>query len=62
MTPVFDWVEKKGLQPEVLLYFTDLAVSDFPKQPPPYETLWLEPKQQSKYRRQPGFGRCLAIQ
>jgi predicted metal-dependent peptidase len=38
--PVFDWVEREGLQPDALIYFTDGA-GDFPPQPPSYPVLWL---------------------
>lgn len=37
--PVFDWVEKEGLQPDALVYLTDMMGS-FPKQEPSYPTLW----------------------
>jgi predicted metal-dependent peptidase len=39
-SPVFDWVEKQGLQPESLIYFTD-AEGEFPDAQPPYPVLWL---------------------
>ncbi|HEB95085.1 MAG TPA: hypothetical protein ENI96_01480 [Sedimenticola thiotaurini] len=38
--PVFDWVERQGMQPETLVYFTD-AEAQFPLQPPPYPVIWL---------------------
>ncbi len=38
--PVFQWVEKQGLQPETLVYFTD-AEGEFPNAQPPYPVLWL---------------------
>ena len=38
--PVFEWVDRQGIQPELLLYFTD-AEGEFPKEPPPYPVVWL---------------------
>jgi predicted metal-dependent peptidase len=38
--PVFDWVDRQGLSPDLLVYFTD-AEGDFPKQEPPYPVVWL---------------------
>lgn len=38
--PVFDWVERQGRSPDLLLYFTD-AEGDFPKAEPPYPVIWL---------------------
>ncbi len=38
--PVFEWVERTGLQPDLLLYFTD-GRGEFPRRPPPYPVLWL---------------------
>ncbi|MDI6747531.1 MAG: VWA-like domain-containing protein [Rhodocyclaceae bacterium] len=39
-TPVFEWIEKSGQQPDSLVYFTD-AEGEFPAQPPNYPVLWL---------------------
>lgn len=39
-TPVFDWVEGRGVKPDVLLYFTD-AQGEFPEFAPGYPVLWL---------------------
>ncbi|MBN2886602.1 MAG: hypothetical protein JXM75_07860 [Chromatiaceae bacterium] len=39
-TPVFDWVERWGPRPDLLLYFTD-ARGDFPARAPDYPVLWL---------------------
>ncbi len=39
-TPVFEWVERSGLRPEALVYFTD-GDGPFPDQPPAYPVLWL---------------------
>ncbi|MFZ0791243.1 MAG: VWA-like domain-containing protein [Chromatiaceae bacterium] len=38
--PVFQWVAKEGIQPDLLVYFTD-ADGDFPKQEPHYPVIWL---------------------
>jgi len=38
--PVFDWVEQRGLQPDVLVYFTD-AEGEFPQQAPNFPVVWL---------------------
>ncbi len=38
--PVFEWVEKQGMHPETLVYFTD-AEGEFPTHPPAYPVLWL---------------------
>ena len=38
--PVFQWVAKEGIQPDLLVYFTD-ADGEFPKQEPHYPVIWL---------------------
>ncbi len=38
--PVFDWVERQGRSPDLLLYFTD-AKGDFPRAEPSYPVIWL---------------------
>ncbi|AGA90522.1 hypothetical protein Thimo_1748 [Thioflavicoccus mobilis 8321] len=38
--PVFDWVDRNGHQPDLLVYFTD-AEGAFPGAPPAYPTIWL---------------------
>jgi predicted metal-dependent peptidase len=38
--PVFQWVGKEGIQPDLLVYFTD-ADGEFPKEEPPYPVVWL---------------------
>ena len=38
--PVFEWVEKQGLRPEALVYFTD-AEGEFPERAPHYPVIWL---------------------
>jgi predicted metal-dependent peptidase len=39
-TPVFEWIERDHLHPDLLLYFTD-AQGEFPVLPPPYPVVWL---------------------
>jgi predicted metal-dependent peptidase len=39
-SPVFDWLTRERLRPDVLIYFTD-AEGDFPSSPPPFPVLWL---------------------
>lgn len=38
--PVFDWIERAGLRPDALVYFTD-AEGHFPDRAPDYPVLWL---------------------
>ncbi|WP_456444431.1 vWA domain-containing protein [Thiolapillus sp.] len=38
--PVFQWVDKQGMKPEILVYFSDLA-GQFPELAPSYPVLWL---------------------
>lgn len=37
--PVFDWIADQGLDPDALIYLTDLE-GKFPKDEPPYPTVW----------------------
>ncbi|HCA26507.1 MAG TPA: hypothetical protein DEP05_02510 [Betaproteobacteria bacterium] len=39
-TPVFDWIDRQGQRPDVVLYFTD-AEGDFPPQEPAVPVIWL---------------------
>ena len=39
-TPVFDWLEKQEMCPDLLVYFTD-AEGEFPQQMPMYPVIWL---------------------
>lgn len=39
-TPAFEWVEREGLRPDLLVYFTD-AQGEFPARAPDYPVLWL---------------------
>ncbi|MCF7984433.1 MAG: VWA-like domain-containing protein [Thiohalocapsa sp.] len=38
--PVFDWIERTGLRPDLLVYFTD-ADGAFPEREPYYPVIWL---------------------
>ena len=38
--PVFDWINRDRLSPDLLVYFTD-AEGEFPKQEPQYPVVWL---------------------
>jgi predicted metal-dependent peptidase len=38
--PVFSWVDREGLRPDLLVYFTD-AEGEFPAKEPPYPVIWL---------------------
>ena len=38
--PVFDWLERERLNPDLLVYFTD-AEGVFPSRPPPFPVVWL---------------------
>lgn len=39
-TPPFEWLQREGQQPDLLVYFTD-AEGEFPKGEPDYPVLWL---------------------
>jgi predicted metal-dependent peptidase len=38
--PVFQWIDRAGLRPDLLVYFTD-AEGQFPECEPPYPVIWL---------------------
>jgi len=38
--PVFGWIERAGLRPDLLVYFTD-AQGEFPAAEPPFPVIWL---------------------
>jgi len=60
--PVFDWVEEYAFTPDVLLYFTDLAIPEQHKpKDPGYPVLWIEGPVISKYRKQPEFGEVITL-
>ncbi len=54
--PVFDYIEREGLQPSLLIYFTD-AKGTFPASEPPYETIWV-----LNEAREVPFGRIIFLQ
>lgn len=39
-TPVFEWIERENMKPDIVLYFTD-AEGEFPQHAPPFSVLWL---------------------
>jgi predicted metal-dependent peptidase len=39
-TPIFELMEKEGIEPAVLIYTTDLR-GTFPDEPPPYPVMWV---------------------
>jgi predicted metal-dependent peptidase len=39
-TPVFDWIERENLNPDLLVYFTD-AEGEFPQHEPRFPVIWL---------------------
>jgi predicted metal-dependent peptidase len=39
-TPVFEWIDREGLRPDLLVYFTDGA-GEFPRQEPAFPVIWL---------------------
>lgn len=39
-TPVFEWIEREQMRPDLLVYFTD-AQGEFPTAAPPYPVVWL---------------------
>jgi predicted metal-dependent peptidase len=53
--PVFQWVEEQGLQPQVLVYFSDLE-GRFPELAPSYPVLWLV-----KGRGKPPWGQRIQL-
>lgn len=52
--PVFEWVARQGLRPDVFIGLTDLY-SAFPSRTPPYPVLWVTPRVHGK----PPFGRVI---
>lgn len=39
--PPFEWAEKQQIEPECLIYLTDMCCNDFPKEPPAYPVMWI---------------------
>jgi predicted metal-dependent peptidase len=54
-TPVFDWLDRDLIAPDLLIYFTD-AQGEFPAAAPPYPVLWLV-----KGRAEVPFGERIAL-
>ena len=40
--PGFAWLDERGIEPGVCLYFTDMECSDFPEAEPPFPTIWVD--------------------
>lgn len=57
--PVFKYIEKHGIEPVCLLYFTDGYCNSFPKNIPDYKTLWVL-TEKSDYFKNP-FGETTYI-
>ena len=55
LRPVFDWLDKKSIRPDLLVYFTD-AEGPFPDYPPDYPVIWV-----IKGPRQPPWGRRIGL-
>lgn len=54
--PVFEWVNKNGIDPACLIYLTDLCCSDYPSHLPSYPVLWV-----TDSRRTAPFGETVQI-
>jgi predicted metal-dependent peptidase len=54
--PCFEWIEERGIQPQTMVFLTDLYGS-FPSSPPSYPVLWA-----STGRRQAPFGEVIPMQ
>ena len=39
--PGFEWLDERGIQPGVCLYFTDMLCSDYPEAEPGFPTIWV---------------------
>jgi predicted metal-dependent peptidase len=46
--PVFQWIEKQGLVPDMLVYFTD-GEGTFPEREPSYPVIWASILERSRY-------------
>ena len=40
--PGFEWLDEKGIEPGVCLYFTDMECSDYPEVEPRFPTIWCD--------------------
>jgi predicted metal-dependent peptidase len=54
--PCFDWLEKRGIQPQTLVFLTDLC-GTFPSTVPSYPVIWA-----STERRNAPFGAVIPMQ
>ena len=62
--PPFEWVEQNGCEPSLLIYFTDLECSYFPKDPG-YQVVWINWKSQdlqNPWTVTPPFGNVINMQ
>ena len=39
--PGFEWLDERGIQPGVCLYFTDMLCSDYPEAEPGFDVVWV---------------------
>jgi len=54
--PPFEYLEEQGERPTFLIYFTDLACSDYPDFTPDYPVLWLSTSGDNNYYGKPPWG------
>jgi predicted metal-dependent peptidase len=54
--PCFDWLDEHGIQPQTLVFLTDLC-GTFPETAPAYPVIWV-----STERRQAPFGSVISMQ
>ena len=58
--PVFDYVEAEGIEPECLVYLTDLCINHFPEEPD-YPVLWVATSGYRDHAGQAPFGDTIWI-
>lgn len=51
--PGFDWLKKKGIEPEGLIYFTDMECNSFPDYIPDYPVIWVKYGRDSSWATKP---------
>ena len=52
--PGFEWLDERGIQPGVCLYFTDMLCSDYPEAEPGFPTIWVNySSAPSEWNREP---------
>lgn len=56
--PAYEWLEKEGIVPKALVYFTDGVCNSFPEPSPDYPTLWAI---YGKHNFEPPFGEVVNI-